>query len=140
MELLSLPVPSDQPPLGLSPEVRRRRTLDSLVTWLIARAARQPTVLVLENLHWIDPSTLELLGMLMDQVPTTSLLLIPTFRPTFEPPWGSRSYVTQMTLTPLSRQEVAIMAQAVAAGRDLPAAVLDQLQEKTMASRSSSRS
>ena len=131
MELLSLPIPSGQAPLGLSPEVRRRRTLDSLVTWLIARAAHQPTVLVLEDLHWIDPSTLELLGMLIDQVPTTSLLLIPTFRPSFEAPWESRSYVTQMTLAPLSRQGVAVMAQAVAAGRDLPAVVLDQLQEKT---------
>jgi class 3 adenylate cyclase/predicted ATPase len=131
MELLSLPLAGDRTPLGLSPELQRRRTLDTLVTWLTGRAARQSTVLVLEDLHWIDPSTLELLGMMIEQVPTTSLLLLPTFRPTFEPPWENRSYVTQLTLAPLTRPEVAVMAQAMAEGKALPPTVVDQLQEKT---------
>ena len=94
--LLSIPLPERYPPLQLSPEAQRRRTLESLVSWLFVQAQAQPMVLVAEDLHWIDPSTLEFFGMLLEQVPTVPVLLVLTFRPEFEPVVGNWVLVEQV--------------------------------------------
>jgi predicted ATPase len=73
--------------------------LEALVAWLLAEAAQQPVLAVWEDLHWADPSTLELLGLLLDQVATARLLLVLTCRPEFRPPWAPRSYITPPGLT-----------------------------------------
>jgi len=129
--LLSVPLPEQYAPLSLSPEGQRRKTLEALATWLFALARLQPAVLAIEDLHWSDPSSMELLGMLIEQAETAPVLLLATFRPTFEPPWPPRSGLTRTSVGPLSRQETADMARGIAAARALPPAVLDQVVEKT---------
>jgi predicted ATPase len=101
------------------------------VAWLLAEAARQPVLAVWEDLHWADPSTLELLALLLDQIPTARLLLVLTCRPEFHPTWAPRSYVTQLTLTRLTRPHIEEMVLRVTGGKPLPAEVLAQIVAKT---------
>jgi predicted ATPase len=85
--LLSVPLPEGRyPTLPLSPQQQRQQTLDALNTWLLAEAERQPILVLWEDLHWADPTTLELLGGLVEQTPTAALLNVLTFRPEFCPP------------------------------------------------------
>jgi class 3 adenylate cyclase/predicted ATPase len=129
--LLSLPLPDSQGRPGLSPEAQRRKTLEALSRWLFALSERQPLVLVVEDLQWADASSVEFLGSLIDQVPTASILVLLTFRPTFEPVWAVRSHVLPLTLSPLTRRQTAAMVEDVAGGKRLPLTVLDQLYKKT---------
>jgi len=115
--LLSLPVPEQYPPLALSPQRQKQKTQEALVAWLLAETARQPVLAVWEDLHWTDPSTLELLGLMLDRVPTARLLLVLTARPEFHPPWAPRSYVTQLTLTRLPRHQSEEMVVRVTGGK-----------------------
>src|SRR5262249_32907323 len=87
--LLALPHPADYPPLQLTAERQKQQTQEALIAWLVAEAAQQPVLMVWEDLHWADPSTLELLGLLLEQVPMVRLLTVLTCRPTFVPPWAS---------------------------------------------------
>src|SRR5262249_38866584 len=87
--LLSLPHPPDTPPLRLSPERQKQQTQAALLAWLFEEAERQPVLAVWEDLHWADPSSLELLGLLVEQAPTARLLLVLTCRPEFPLPWSS---------------------------------------------------
>jgi predicted ATPase len=87
--LLSLPLPAERyPPLTLPPQRQKRKTLEALLTWLLALTEEQPVLFIVEDLHWIDPSTLEFLTLLVDQGPTARLLTLLTCRPGFPPPWG----------------------------------------------------
>jgi class 3 adenylate cyclase/predicted ATPase len=129
--LLSLPVPERYPPLTVSPQRQKQQTLEALVAWLLAEAAQQPVLAIWEDLHWADPSTLELLGLLLDQVPTARLLLVLTARPAFRPPWPPRSYVTPLALTRLLRPQVEELVLQMTGGKPLPAEVLRQIVEKT---------
>jgi hypothetical protein len=100
--LFSLPLPADRyPALSLSPQQQRQHIQDVLVTWLLEKAERQPVLAVWEDLHWADPSTVEALGLLMDQAPTVAMLHVLTFRPEFVPPWPARSHMTPLTLNRL---------------------------------------
>jgi class 3 adenylate cyclase len=129
--LLSLPVPEQYPPLTLSPQRQKQQMQEALVAWLLAGTASQPVVAVWEDLHWADPSTLELLGLLLDQVPTARLLLVLTCRPEFRPPWASRSYVTPLPLARLTRLQVEEMVLRMTGGKPLPAEVVQQIVAKT---------
>jgi predicted ATPase/class 3 adenylate cyclase len=129
--LLSLPVPEQYYPLTLSPQRQKQQTQEALVAWLLAEEAQQPVLAIWEDLHWADPSTLELLGLLLDQVPTARLLLVLTARPEFRPPWAPRSYVTPLTLTRLTRHQIEEMVLRVTSGKPLPAAVVQQIIAKT---------
>jgi class 3 adenylate cyclase len=129
--LLSLPLLDRYPPLTLSPQRQKQKTQEALVAWLLAEAAQQPVLAVWEDLHWADPSTLELLGLLLDQVPTTRLLMVLTYRPEFRPPWTPRSYVTPLTLSRLTRHQTEAMVLRVTGGKPLPAEVLLQILTKT---------
>jgi predicted ATPase len=115
----------------LSPQQQRQRTLDALVVWLLAEAERQPVLAVWEDLHWADPSTLELLGLMIDQAPTARLLTVGTYRTEFRPPWVSRSHLSQLTLGRLPHPEVETMVQQLTGGKPLPAEVLAQVVAKT---------
>jgi class 3 adenylate cyclase len=101
--LLSVPLLERYAPMRLSPEQQKRQTLETLVRWLLLQAERQPMLTVWEDLHWADPSTLELLSLILDQTPTARLLHLLTYRPEFQPPWSSRAHLTSLTLTRLSR-------------------------------------
>jgi len=130
--LLSLAIPEDRyPPLTFSPQRQRQKTFEVLLAMLLELSAPRPGLFILEDLHWTDPSTLELLDLLMNQIPTVSLCALLTCRPTFQPPWSSRSYLTQVTLSRLSPPQVVRMAEHVAGGKRLPAEVLRQIVEKT---------
>jgi class 3 adenylate cyclase/predicted ATPase len=129
--LLSLPLIADYVPLALSPEQQKQKTLQAFLTILLRIAAQQPVLFVMEDLHWVDPSTLELLSLLVDQGPTARILALLTFRPDFSPPWTGRSHLTQVTVTRLpSRQAVEVMRQ-VAHGKVMPSEVVEQIVAKT---------
>ncbi|HEY7496366.1 MAG TPA: adenylate/guanylate cyclase domain-containing protein, partial [Candidatus Tectomicrobia bacterium] len=129
--LLLLPVSAHYPPLTLSPQRQKQKTLEALVAWLLAEAAQRPVLAIWEDLHWADPSTLELLGLLLDQASTARLLLVLTCRPEFRPPWSPRSYVMPLTLTRLLRPQVEDLVLRLTGGKPLPAEVLQQIVEKT---------
>src|SRR5262249_32796008 len=96
--LLSLPVPENRYPLlNLSPQRQRQKTLETIVAILLELAEHQPVLFIVEDLHWTDPTTLELLNLVLDQTPTASLLTVLTCRPTFQPSWTHRSYLTEVS-------------------------------------------
>jgi predicted ATPase len=111
--LLSLPTPSHYSPLNLTPQKQRERTLQALLQLLMAQAERQATVSVWEDLHWADPSSLEFLSLLIEQIPTSKLLLVLTFRPEFTPPWKPRSHISQLVLNRLGKRQVQEMVKRV---------------------------
>jgi class 3 adenylate cyclase/DNA-binding winged helix-turn-helix (wHTH) protein/tetratricopeptide (TPR) repeat protein len=126
--LIALPLPAERyPPLPLTPEQQRQRTFAAVLALVGALAEQQPVLLIVEDLHWVDPSTLELLALLLDQAPTLRLYLVLTYRPTLEPPWGFRTYLTPLTLAPLTRPHVEAMVQGMLRGHPLPVAVLAQI-------------
>jgi predicted ATPase/class 3 adenylate cyclase len=130
--LLSLPVPEDRyPPLNLSPQRQRQKTLEAIVAIILELSERQLVLFILEDLHWTDPTTLELLDLLLDQIPTASIYTLLTCRPGFQSQWSNRSYLTQVTLNRLSRTQIEGMAERVAGGKHLPEEVLPQIIEKT---------
>jgi predicted ATPase len=129
--LLSLPPPEHYPPLHLSPRRQKQKTQEALLAWLMAETGRQPVLAVWEDLHWADPSTLEGLNCFLDQVPTTRLLTMLTCRPEFRPPWVSRSYLTQLTVSRFTRSQAEEMVKRVAGGKALQPAVVEQIVTKT---------
>jgi class 3 adenylate cyclase len=129
--LLSLPHPDGLPPLNLRPQRQKQKTQEALMAWLVEEAERQPVYSPWEDLHWADPSTLELLQLLMEQVPTVRLYLLLTSRPEFPPPWGPRSHLSQLTLSRLGRSQVKEMVEKVTGGKALPAQVVQQVVAKT---------
>jgi TOMM system kinase/cyclase fusion protein len=129
--LLSLPLTADYAPLTMSPEQQKQQTLQALLTILLRRAAQQPVLFVMEDLHWIDPSTRELLSLLVDQGPTARILVLLTFRPDFPPPWTGRSHLTQVTLPRLPRRQAVEMTSQVAHRKALPPEVVEQVVAKT---------
>jgi TOMM system kinase/cyclase fusion protein len=129
--LLSLPLGADYAPLTVSPEQQKQLTLHALLTILLRIATQQPVLFVMEDLHWVDPSTLEFLTLLVDQGPTARILALFTCRPDFHPPWTGRSHLTQVTLTRLPRRQAAELTGRVAHGKALPAEVVEQVVAKT---------
>ena len=117
--LLNLPLPAKYPPSPLSPEQQRRRLLATLVEWVLGAARAQPLVIATEDLHWADPSTLELIQLLVEQGATARLLLLYTARPEFRAPWPLRAHHTQITLNRLSARNVRTMVAQVAARKAL---------------------
>src|SRR5262249_11629053 len=130
--LLSLPIPEDRYPLlQLSPQRQRQKTLETLVAILLELAERHPVLFILEDLHWTDPTTLEFLNLLIDQTPTTTLFVLLTCRPHFQPAWHHRSYLTEITVNRLSPTQVAQLVTRMTEGRTFPPDVLQQILEKT---------
>ena len=125
--LLLLPPPAHYPPLTLTPERQKQKTLETLLAWLLQEAERQPVCVVMEDLHWGDPSTLEWLSLLIDQLPMARVLLLLTFRPEFRPPWTVHSHCTHLALSRLSPRQTAGMIGQVVGGKPLPAEVVQQV-------------
>jgi predicted ATPase len=130
--LLSLPIPEDTyAPLQLSPQRQRQKALETIVAILLELAEHQPVLFILEDLHWTDPTTLEWLNLLIDQTPTASMLVLLTCRPHFQPAWHHRSYLTEITVNRLSHAQVEEIVTGVTDGETFPAAMLQQIIEKT---------
>ncbi len=125
--LLGLPASARFPLEHMSAEVQREKTLRALAAPILAMERIQPVVVLIEDLHWADPSTLELIGLLIEAAPTLRLLLVLTFRPSFEPSWPpGRSFVTPLALARLGRRSTQQLIEA-SAGLALPERVLEDI-------------
>jgi len=129
--LLSLPQPPDTPPLTMSPQRQKQKTEEALIAWLLEEASHAPLYCAWEDLHWADPSTLELLGRLIDQAPTVRLFVLLTSRPEFTSPWGQHGHFSQLTLSRLGKRQVPQMIEQATGGKMLPAEVVQQIVAKT---------
>jgi class 3 adenylate cyclase/predicted ATPase len=129
--LLGLPVPEGYPPLLLAPEAQRKRLLATLVAWVCGGARLQPMVIVTEDVHWADPSTLELDGLLVEQGATVPLLQVFTARPEFRAPWPMRAHHAQLTLGRLPRREVREMVERVTLRAALAPEVIEGVVART---------
>jgi predicted ATPase len=119
--LLSVPLPEGRyPTLGRTPQRQKEETFDLLTRWLLREAERQPMLALWEDLHWADPSTLELLSRILDRVPTARILMVLTGRPEFRPPWAPRSHLAQLSLDRLTRPQVEVMLRQLTGGKLLP--------------------
>jgi predicted ATPase/class 3 adenylate cyclase len=115
----------------LAPAQRKRRTLDALIAWLRADAQKYPLIVVVEDLHWIDASTRELLGMLLERIVEVPMLVVLTFRPEFVPTWAMHGQISMIALTKLSPQQVATVAMGVTGGKALPPRIADEIVRRT---------
>lgn len=130
-DLLSIPLDQKYPPSILSPERQKQLIFETMLGVLLEVASRQPLLLVMEDLHWADPSTLEFLNLLVDQIATARIFALFTFRPNFIPPWGPRAYLTTLMLHRLTQKKSVDMVLHIADGKALPAEVLEQILIKT---------
>ena len=130
-DLMSVPAPEDRyPRLAMTAQQERNATLDAIVAWLIETAEGSPVLMAWEDLHWADPTTLETLGLLIEQAPTAAMLVVATYRPELTPPWPQRSHMTPIKLNRLERPEVETMVGHLAGGRPLPGEVVDHIVAK----------
>ena len=130
-DLLSLPT-SDRTPLpDLSPQRKKERTLEALIRQLEGLARRHPVVAVLEDAHWMDPTSRELLDLTVEHVRRLPALLVVTFRPEFRPPWIGQPQVTMLTLNRLDRRDRTALVEQIAGSKPLPDAVVDQIADRT---------
>ena len=130
-ELLSLPNDGRYPALDLAPQQRRQKTLEALVSQIEVLTRSSPVLMIFEDAHWADPSSLEVFGRAVDRIATLRVLLIVTFRPEFEPPWIGRPYVTALTLNRLPQREVGTMIDTIIGNKSLPASIRQDIIERT---------
>jgi class 3 adenylate cyclase len=130
-EMLSLPNDGRYPALDLAPQQRRQRTLEALTSQLVGLAHQQPVLMIFEDAHWVDPTSLEVLGRTVDRIKALPVLLIVTFRPEFDAPWEGQSHVTSLTLNRLGEREAAAIIARLAGNKALPADVLAEIVERT---------
>ncbi|HEX5507733.1 MAG TPA: adenylate/guanylate cyclase domain-containing protein [Pseudolabrys sp.] len=129
--LLSLPASPDYPLPALSPQKQKEATLAVLSALLDGIAARRPVLMVFEDVHWIDPTSLELLARTVERLPKTRILLLMTARPEFTPPWPRHTHISTLLLTRLSRQDGSALVKRVTGGKQLPEEVLTQILART---------
>lgn len=132
--LLSIPVPSDRfAPLELSPPELKRRTADALTAWLIEETRRRPVLVVFEDLHWADPSLIELLTLLVEKTPVVPMLLLLVSRPEFRTPpaWDGRSHISPLVLGRFGRADAEALLTQLLRGKTLPADVVRHIVDKT---------
>ena len=129
-ELLSVPTGEHHPPLNWSPERKKAKTFEALLRRLELLTNRQPVLMIFEDVHWIDPSSRELLDLTIEQVQCLPVLLLITFRPEFKPPWVGLPHVTMHALRRLDRRDGASLVQRVAGNKGLPDAIVDEISTR----------
>lgn len=130
-ELMSIRYEDKYPPLNMSPQRRKHRLFEVLLQLLDALASRRPMLLVVEDLHWIDPSSDELLGMVVDRLKRLPLLAILTARPEFLSHWHAGTHLRQMRLGPLERRDSIAMIELLCGGRKVPEFTVAQIADRT---------
>ena len=131
-ELLGLAEPSSsQHSAERDPQIRRRKILTALIEQLETLTRRGPVLMLFEDVHWADPTTLELLTLTIDRLQSLPILLIITFRPEYQPSWTGLPHVTMMTLNRLSQRERTVLVDHITGGKKLPPGLLDQIVERT---------
>ncbi|QIG93065.1 MULTISPECIES: adenylate/guanylate cyclase domain-containing protein [unclassified Bradyrhizobium] len=129
--LLSIPTGDRYPPLGMSPAQQRRQTFAALLDQLEGLARQQPVLVVCEDMHWADATSLELLDLAVDRIRGLPILMLMTFRPEFEPPWAGLANVSLLRLDRLDRQDTRALIEQVTVGRLLPGEMMTQIIERT---------
>jgi DNA-binding winged helix-turn-helix (wHTH) protein len=129
--LLAIPTGERYPPITLTPMQQRRQTLAALLDQLETLAQRQPVLLVCEDVHWADPTSIELLDLMVERIRRLGILALITFRPEFEPSWAGLANVSTLTLQRLGRRDVQAIVGGVADGRTLPSEVMEQIVSKS---------
>ena len=130
-EMLSLPNDGRYAALDLAPEERRQRTQEALTAQLAGLTGQRPVLMIVEDAHWVDPTSLEVFGRTVDQIKTPPVLLIVTFRPEFDAPWAGRSHVTSLALNRLGEREAAAIIARIVGNKALPADVTAEIVERT---------
>jgi len=130
-ELHCLPSAGLAPPLNVSPQRRKEKTFEALLRYIEQLARQNPVLLMFEDIHWIDPSSRELLDLAIGQMAAWPVLLMATFRPEFQTPWTGHPHVTILALSRLDRQHTATMVESIAGKAALPASVVEQIAERT---------
>ena len=120
-EMLSLPNDGRYPTLDLAPQQRRQRTLEALTAHMEALSRSNPVLMIFEDAHWTDPTSLEVFGRVVDRIRTLGVLLIVTYRLDFDAPWIGRPHVTALTLNRLGEREIAAMIDRVSGNKPLAA-------------------
>jgi class 3 adenylate cyclase/predicted ATPase len=131
VEMLSLPNDGRYPRLDLTPPQRRQKTFEALGSQIVSLAEQHTVLLIFEDVHWIDPSSLEALGRGIDRIKSVGGLLIITHRPEFDPPWAGRSHVTALSLNRLAELEIGAMIDRVVGNKAIPASVRRDIIERT---------
>ena len=130
-DMLSLKSDGRYPTLDLTPEQRRQRTLEALVSQTEALARVNPVLMIFEDAHWTDPTSLEVFSRIVDRLPSLRVLLIVTFRPEFDAPWIGRPYVTALTINRLAQRDIEAMIDRVVGNKLLPAHIRQDIIERT---------
>jgi class 3 adenylate cyclase/predicted ATPase len=130
-EMLSLPNDGRYATLDLTPEQRRRRTLEALGSQVEALSRSTPVLMIFEDAHWTDPTSLETISRIVDRLRTLRVLLIVTFRPEFDPPWIGRPYVTALSVNRLAQRDIEIMIDGVIGNKLIPATIRQDIIERT---------
>ncbi len=130
-ELLNIPGGDVYAPRQLNPQRKKEETFEALLRQLVALAQHQPVLMIYEDVHWIDPSSRELLDRVIDRAAGLPMLLLITFRPEFQPPWSGRSHVTVLALSRLDRRQGAMLVQRVAGNKALPVDTVEQIVTRT---------
>ena len=129
--LLSLPSDGRYPPLAYDPQERRKKTLEALVGQVEALSRSEPVLMIFEDAHWTDPTSLELVGRILERIVALPVLLIVTYRPEFQPPWLGLPHVTALTINRLSRRDVDAIIDRIVGNNPLPAGVREDMIERT---------
>jgi predicted ATPase len=129
--ILSIPCEDRYGPLVMTPQKHKDETLRSLVDLTVAIATKQPTVMLFEDAHWADPTSLEVLDLLIDRVRTSPLLIVLTHRPEFSSRWSRHGHVTTLNLSKLTRAQSRAIVSKLTNGKALPAELLEQIVAKT---------
>jgi class 3 adenylate cyclase len=130
-EMLSLPNDGRYPALNVDSQQRRQKTLEALSAQVEALSRQNPVLMIFEDAHWTDPTSLETFGRVVDRVRSLPALLIVTFRPEFEPPWIGRPYVTALTINRLTQRDIETMIDRVVGNKLIPAGVRNHIIERT---------
>jgi predicted ATPase/class 3 adenylate cyclase len=130
-EMMSLPNDGRYPTLELTPQQRRQRTLEALTAQMEALSQQNPVLMIFEDAHWADPTSLEAFGRVVDRIRTLRVLLLVTFRPEFNAPWVGRPYVTALTINRLTEREANAMIDRIMGNKPLPASIRQDIIERT---------
>ena len=130
-ELHLLPTVDLAPPLDVTPQRKKDKTFEALLRQVEGLSRQQPVLMIFDDLHWIDPSSRELLDHLTERVADWPVLLLAMFRPEFQPPWIGQPHVTMLALARLDRRDTAAMVANVAGDAALPTEIMEEIAERT---------
>jgi class 3 adenylate cyclase/predicted ATPase len=130
-EMLSLPNDGRYPALNLDPQQRRKKTLEAFVTQIESLSRSDPVLMIFEDAHWTDPTSLELLGRILERIVELRVLLIITFRPEFAPPWIGLPHVTAVTINRLGRKDINVIIDRLVGNKFLPTDIREEMIDRT---------